>query len=305
MRPPSRHAITFVLITVLLDMVGFGLIIPVLPELIEEVGEMDLADASIIGGWMFFAFPARSSPSPDDGQSERPLRAPAALAAGDLRPVRRLPVLAFAPSVFWLFVGRAIAGLCGSSYVNANAYIADVTAPRPRQSLRHDGGRLRHRLRRGPAIGGLLGEFGPRVALLRGAGISAANFIYGCFVLPETLPPGKAPPVRVAAGQSLRHAQGLSPVCRRAAALRGAGRVLHRLLGLSGDLGLLGHGQVRLERVDGGLTLAAYGIVSAVFQGGLSGPAVARFGEYRVALIGCAWPSSRRSAMVWWARWRA
>ena len=125
--------VLFVLITVFLDMVGFGLIMPVLPKLIEDVGQVDIARAAVIGGWMFFAFSvAQFAFSPlmgnlSDRFGRRPLLllAIAGLGADYL-------LQAFAPDLIWLFVGRAIAGFCGSSWIIANAYLTDVTPPEDR-----------------------------------------------------------------------------------------------------------------------------------------------------------------------------
>lgn len=130
---PSRHAIIFVLLCVLLDMIGFGLIIPVLPALIEQVGQVSLAEASLIGGWMFFAFSmAQFAFSPLMGNlSDRFGRRPLLLLAIAGLGVDNL-LQGFAPTLVWLFIGRAIAGLCGSSWVIANAFITDITAPAER-----------------------------------------------------------------------------------------------------------------------------------------------------------------------------
>jgi DHA1 family tetracycline resistance protein-like MFS transporter len=190
--PPSvsRHATLFVLLTVLLDMVGFGIIIPVLPVLIEDVGHMSLAEATVIGGWMAFAFSITQflfSPlmgNLSDRFGRRPLLL---LAVGGLGVDYLLH--AWAPTLFWLFVGRAIAGFCGSSWVIANAYIADVTAPEERaKAFGIMGAAFGVGFVIGPAIGGLLGEFGPRVPFIVAAAISLLNLIYGWFVLPESLP---------------------------------------------------------------------------------------------------------------------
>jgi MFS transporter, DHA1 family, tetracycline resistance protein len=287
-KPPSRHAVTFVMLTVLLDMMGFGLIMPVLPELIEDVGHMSLAGASLIGGWMFFAFSiTQFAFSPLMGNlSDRFGRRPLLLLAVFGLGVDYL-FSAFAPSLFWLFVGRAIAGLCGSSYVIANAYIADVTAPDERaKAFGLMGAAFGIGFVLGPALGGLLGEFGPRVPFFVAAGISALNFIYGWFVLPETLPVEK----------------------RRAFDLRRANpfgtfavfRKYHGVLPLCAVLGVYffassvypaiwpfwGMAKFDWSVSTVGLSLAMFGVITAAFQGGLAGPAVARFGEYRVALIG-------------------
>ncbi len=286
--PVSRHAVTFVLITVFLDMVGFGLIMPVLPALIEEVGQMDLADAAWIGGWMFAAFSlAQFAFSPlvgnlSDRFGRRPLLLLAIFGLG-----ADYLFSALAPTIFWLFVGRVIAGVCGSSYVIANAYIADVTAPEDRaRAFGLVGAAFGVGFVLGPAIGGILGELGPRVPFYVAAFISGLNLIYGWFVLPETLPPEK----------------------RRAFEWRrsnpfGAFRVFARygsVLPLCAILGVYfmasavypaiwafwGMGKFGWSEGVVGLTLAAFGLVTAIFQGFVTGPAVARYGEWRVCLFG-------------------
>ncbi len=286
--PASSHAVVFALITVFLDMVGFGIIMPILPRLIEEVGHMDLAAASIIGGWMFVAFSlAQFVFSPlmgnlSDRYGRRPLLLLAIFGLG-------LDFLfcALAPNLSWLFVGRVLAGVCGSSYVIANAYIADVTPPEGRaRAFGLMGAAFGVGFVLGPAIGGLLGEFGARVPFFVAAAISGLNFLYGWFVLPETLTPDK----------------------RRAFEWRranpfGALLIFRRYAGVLPLLGVLtvfffassvypavwafwGIAKFGWSAAMVGLTLAAFGIVTAVFQGVLTGPAVARLGEWRVALIG-------------------
>jgi len=164
-RPPGRHAVTFVFITVMMDMIGFGLVMPVLPRLIEEVGGTDLAGASLIAGWMYFAYggmqflfgPAVGNLS--DAYGRRPLL---------LLSVFGLAVdflfTALAPTLFLLFVGRVAAGICGASYTIANAYLADITKPEERARVFGlMGAAFGLGFVIGPAIGGLLGEFGPRV----------------------------------------------------------------------------------------------------------------------------------------------
>lgn len=290
MRPdaPSRHAVAFVLVAVALDMVGFGLVIPVLPALIGQVGAVSLAEASIIGGWMFVAFSATQFAfSPLMGNlSDRFGRRPLLLLAIFGLGVDYL-FSAFAPSVFWLFVGRAFAGLCGSSYVIANAYLADITAPEHRaRAFGLMGAAFGLGFVLGPALGGLLGELGPRVPFFVAAAVSALNLIYGWYVLPETLPPGRrrrfewrrANPfgtLRV----FLRH-DGVMPMCTVLLVYFFASSVYPAIWAFWG-IAKFGWSEAII-----GLTLAAFGIVMAAVQGGLTGPAVARFGEWNVALAG-------------------
>lgn len=284
----SRHAVTFVLITVFLDMVGFGLIMPVLPSLIEEVGHMGLADAAFIGGWMFAAFSiAQFAFSPLMGNlSDRYGRRPLLLLAIFGLGVDYL-FSALAPSLFWLFVGRIIAGICGSSYVIANAYIADVTAPEDRaKAFGMVGAAFGVGFVLGPAIGGLLGELGPRVPFFVAAGISMLNFVYGWFVVPETLPPekrrafewGRSNPF--GAFKVFRLYQGVLPMCAVLFVYFTASGVYPAIWPFWG-MAKFGWSEAMV-----GLSLAAFGIITAVFQGFVTGPAVKRFGEWRVCLAG-------------------
>jgi MFS transporter, DHA1 family, tetracycline resistance protein len=286
--PQSKHAIIFVFITVLLDMVGFGLIIPVLPSLIEQVGQVDVARASIIGGWMFFAFsvtqflfgPTLGNLS--DAYGRRPLLLLAVAGLG----IDYL-LHAFAPNLLWLFVGRAFAGLCGASYVIANAFIADVTAPEDRaKAFGLMGAAFGLGFVIGPAIGGLLGEYGPRVPFYFAAAISGLNLIYGYFVLPETLPKEKRRAFDWKRSNPLgtfrvfQQYSSVIPLCIVFAIYFFASSVYPAIwpywsiAKFDWSPGMIG------------VTLAAFGIVTAVFQGALAGPAVKRFGEIRVAIIG-------------------
>lgn len=287
-RDASRHAITFVFITVLLDMVGFGLIIPVLPRLIEDVGHLNVADASIIGGWMFFAFSATQflfSPvmgNLSDAYGRRPLLLLAVFGLG----VDYL-FSALAPSLAWLFVGRGIAGLCGSSYVIANAYIADVTQPEDRaKAFGLMGAAFGVGFVLGPALGGLLGEYGPRVPFYVAAGVSLLNFVYGWFVLPETLPLEKRRPMELARANPFgtfkvfRSYAGVLPLCVVLFIYCAATSVY------PATWAFWGIAKFQWSVATIGLTLAGFGIISAVFQGALAGSAVKWLGESRVALAG-------------------
>ncbi len=286
--PVSRHAVSFVLITVFLDMVGFGLIMPVLPALITEVGGMALADAAFVGGWMFAAFSVgQFAFSPLMGNlSDRFGRRPLLLLAIFGLGVDYL-FSALAPSIFWLFVGRIIAGICGSSYVIANAHIADVTAPEDRaRAFGLVGAAFGVGFVLGPAIGGLLGELGPRVPFYVAAAISGLNLIYGWFVLPETLPPEKRRAFEVrrsnpfGAFRVFRQYQGVVPLCAVLFVYFLASAVYPAIWPFWG-MAKFGWSEAVV-----GLTLAGFGIVTALFQGVVTGPVVARFGEWRVCLFG-------------------
>lgn len=286
--PPSRHAVSFVLLVVFLDMMGVGLILPVLPKLIEAVGEMSVAEASRIGGGMFAAFSlAQFVAAPLMGAlSDRFGRRPLLLLAIGGLGVDFL-FHAVAPTVFWLFIGRLIAGVCGSSYVIANAYLADVTAPENRaRAFGLMGAALGLGFVLGPALGGLLGGFGPRVPFWVAAAISGANFLYGLVVLPETLPPEK----RRALNWREANPLGMFAVFRRA---RGQGRfvAVYALYFFGSAVypaiwSFWGIAKFGWSEAMIGVSLAAFGMVWAVVQGGLTGPAARWIGEERAALLG-------------------
>ena len=285
---PSRHAIYFVLITVLLDMIGFGLIIPVLPVLIETVGHMTLAEASLVGGWMFFAYSAAQfvfgplMGNLSDTFGRRPL-----LLLAILGLLLDYILQAWAPTLTWLYVGRAISGVCGASWIIANAYIADITTPQDRAKYYGMmGAAFGLGFVLGPALGGLLGEYGPRVPFIAAAIIAGVNLVYGYFVLPETLAPQhrrrfewrRANPF--GAFKVFQSYHGVVPMCI----------VLFSFFFFSSVYPAIwsfwGMAKFGWSTSMVGLTLAIFGLCMAAAQGGLTGPLVKRFGEWNVALFG-------------------
>ncbi|MBB6326055.1 DHA1 family tetracycline resistance protein-like MFS transporter [Algoriphagus iocasae] len=190
MRQNSKRSLLFIFITILVDVIGLGVIIPVVPSLIEELTGEGLSQASQYGGWLLFSFAAMQfvfSPIMG-GLSDRFGR----------RPVLLLSLLglgidyvfhAFAPTLFWLFVGRLVAGIFGASFTTATAYIADISTPEKRsQNFGLIGAAFGLGFIIGPVIGGMAGaEFGPRAPFLVAAALSLLNVLYGYFVLPESL----------------------------------------------------------------------------------------------------------------------
>ena len=184
-------AIGFIFITLLIDVIGFGIIIPVMPKLIETLEHVNVSEASVVGGWLLVAFAATQFCfSPLVGNlSDRYGRRPVLLASL-LGFAADYLFLSFAPTLSWLFVGRVIAGITGASFTTASAYIADISKPEERaKNFGMIGAAFGLGFIIGPAIGGLLGGFGPRVPFMVAAGLCFLNFLYGFFVLPESLPP--------------------------------------------------------------------------------------------------------------------
>jgi MFS transporter, DHA1 family, tetracycline resistance protein len=184
-------AISFIFITILIDCIGFGVIIPVMPSLITELTGVVNSEASRLGGYLLFAFAAMQflcSPIMG-GLSDQYGRRPVLLASLFGFGLDYI-FLAFAPSLGWLFVGRLIAGAMGASFTTAGAYIADISTPEKRaQNFGMIGAAFGLGFIIGPAIGGFLGSYGARVPFLVAAGLSLLNWLYGFFILPESLKP--------------------------------------------------------------------------------------------------------------------
>ncbi len=196
MNPPlanraRKAALAFIFVTVLIDVLAFGLIIPVLPHLVEQFvgGETDLA-AYWIGAFAFVFAAIQFVTSPIQGAlSDRFGRRPVILLSC-LGLGLDFIFMALAPTLAWLFVGRVISAITSASFTTANAYVADVTAPENRaKSYGMIGAAFGLGFIVGPLVGGLLGEIDLRLPFWFAAALALLNFCYGLFVLPESLPP--------------------------------------------------------------------------------------------------------------------
>ncbi len=183
------NALMFIFITILIDVIGIGIIIPVLPKLITELTGGDMSVAARYGGWLLFAYAIMQfifSPI-IGGLSDRYGRRPVLLLSLMGLGIDYL-FLALAPSIGWLFIGRLLAGISGASFTTASAYIADVSPPEKRaQNFGLIGAAFGLGFIIGPVLGGLLGHFGSRVPFFAAAGLSLLNWLYGYFILPESL----------------------------------------------------------------------------------------------------------------------
>lgn len=284
---PSR-TIPFIVATIFMDAVGFGIIMPVLPQLVMEVGKIDLPHAIEVGAWIglvmaiatFVASPVLGNLSDRFGRRRVLLLALGGLAVDYalLTVVETLP---------WLFVARALSGIFGGSYAAAQAAIADITVPEQRaRNFGFVGAAFGVGFVAGPALGGFLGEISPRAPFVAAAILAAANMLYGLFIFPETLPPER------------RRAFDW----RRANPL-GAFRTMRTLPGMNGVAAVLVLWQIaslvypmtwsfyciaQLGWTPGmiGASLAAVGVMIALGQVFVVGPAVARFGERDAATLG-------------------
>jgi MFS transporter, DHA1 family, tetracycline resistance protein len=284
--PRSRAAFVFIFITILLDMVALGIIIPVLPSLVLGfVGGDTPRSAEVLGAfgtaWALMQFllsPTLGALSDRFGRRPVILISNAGMGADYI-------LMALAPSLSWLFVGRVISGITSASIGTAFAYVTDVTPPEQRGArfgllgVAFGAGFVF-----GPAIGGLTGAIDPRLPFWIAAALSLANTLYGWLILPESLP----------------LASRMAFSWRRANPL-GALKLLsahHELFGLATVefLGLLAHAvlpsiavlymlyRYGFDERTVGFVLAAVGVCAMLVQGALIGPAIKRFGE-RIALI--------------------
>ena len=185
----KQAALGFIFITMLLDVIGWGIIIPVIPPLIEELIDGTISEAAKIGGWLTFAYAITQFVfAPVIGNlSDKFGRRPVILCSLFGFFLDYL-LLAFAPTITWLFIGRIIAGITGASITTASAYIADISTPENRaKNFGLIGAAFGLGFIIGPVIGGLLGQYGARIPFYATAILCLLNFLYGYFVLPESL----------------------------------------------------------------------------------------------------------------------
>ena len=284
-RQPS---IGFIFVTLLLDILGLGLIIPVLPELVKSFTGGDFGQASTTLGIMTAIFAlmqfvfAPILGSLSDQYGRRPVILISLLGSG-----LDYLLLAFAPTLSWLFVGRVIAGITSANITAATAYIADVSPPEKRaQNFGLLGAAFGLGFTLGPALGGLLGGFGARVPFFVVAGITLLNWLYGYFVVPESLPVENRRPFDWRRANPIGSLWGLTkyPI----------------VLGLAGTLLLTGLAQNALQSTwvlyteyrfgwstqAVGLSLAVVGISAMIVQGGFIRTIIPKLGERRSLIYG-------------------
>lgn len=289
-RRGRRAGMPFILVTLFLDILGIGIIVPVLPGLVDAFVGGDASEAApwyaaIVAGYALMQFlfaPLLGSLS--DRFGRRPVVLLSLLGFG-----ANYLILAFAPSLAWLFVGRLLAGVTGATITVGNAYIADVSTEADRtRNFGLVGAAFGLGFVLGPALGGILGDVGLRVPFLASAAVVLANALYGFLVLPESLPPEARRPF------AWRRANPLGGVLGLRAYPLVAGLVFAYLFFSLGQRGMetifvlytdyrFGWGPR-----ENGLALGLVGVMAAIVQGGLVRPVAARFGERRTVVAGLA-----------------
>ncbi len=290
---PRRAAIAFIFVTALLDVVALGIVIPVLPKLVQEfMGGDTVRAAEIYGlfGTVWALMQLLCSPTLgalSDRFGRRPIILLSNLGLG-----LDYVVMALAPSIGWLLFGRVLSGITAASFSTAGAYIADVTPPERRAAgFGLLGAAFGLGFVLGPAIGGVLGDVDPRLPFWVAGALSLANAVYGFFILPESLPPGPRT-------FSWRRANplGAFSLLRSHPEVLGLAAVMILFYlaheSLPSTFVLYAHHRYGWDERIVGLTLAAVGICAMVVQGGLVRPVVARVGERRALLAGLVFGSA-------------
>ncbi len=283
-----NHSALFVLVTIFIDAIGFGLIMPVLPQLLMTVGRLDLSHAIGIGAWMGLAMAIASFFSaPVLGNlSDRFGRRPVLIIALGFLALDYL-LLAVANTLPLIFIGRVMSGAFGGSYAPAMAAVADVSTPEDRaKTFGFVSAAFGIGFVLGPALGGLLGEFGPRTPFYVASGMAALNVLYGLLAFPETLPPAR----RRSFDWRRANPLGALDAARAAPGMIGVAVVLTlwQIASLVYPLTWSFYAIAALGWSAGmiGLSLAAVGVTIALSQIFITGPAVKRFGERDAATIG-------------------
>jgi DHA1 family tetracycline resistance protein-like MFS transporter len=284
----GRNPLIFIFVTRLIDAIGFGIVMPVLPQLLLHMGAPNVSSAVRIAGALLVVYAALQfvcGPvigNLSDHFGRRPVILGSLLAFGF-----DYTLMGFAPSIGWLFLGRAVAGIAGAVYVPANAFIADVTPPEKRaHAFGIVGSAFGLGFILGPALGGFLGELGPRAPFFAAGALAGLNLLFGMFVLPESLPPER----RRAFSWRRANPLGAALAIRRHEAVMGFAFVT--LLYLIGNnvypstWAFFMTAKFNWSPAMIGASLAATGLAMGIVQAGLTGRIVHAIGEVRAALMG-------------------
>ncbi len=284
-----KRALTFIFVTVLIDAIGFGIVVPVFPSLIVTLSGRDLAGAAQVSGWIMFLYAVTQFVCGPviGGLSDRFGRRPVLLASLIAFGLDYL-VAAFAPTLAWLIVARLVAGVTGASFPTAYAYIADISPPEKRgANFGIIGMAFGFGFIIGPALGGIVAQFGPRVPFMLAAGLAFANAAYGYFVLPESLKPENRRPFDLTRANPAGALMRLRAQHPRVLLL--AATVLVWTLGYQSLYSTWNYFTIeRFQWSAGqiGWSLAAVGLSGAIVQGVLSRRLLPRYGARNVIVGG-------------------
>ena len=278
----------FVALIVFVDMVGVGLIIPVMPSLLEGLTGASIDRTAVIGGWLIFAYAGMQFLFAPiiGGLSDRYGRRPVLLLTVLLLGVD-YAIMAMAPDLWWLFIGRILSGAMGASWAAANSCVADVAKPEERgKYFGLLGGAGASGFVIGPAIGGILGSYGDRIPFFAAAVLCVAGAAIGYFVLRETLPETKR------RGFTMARANPFGTIVQMSKTpivLGFLGIIFLTQLASQSTFAVWAYYNVLAfgwNEIEIGLSVALYGLLLAVVQGALTGPFIARFGPVAACVAG-------------------
>jgi DHA1 family tetracycline resistance protein-like MFS transporter len=286
--PQSNLTLACVLVTILLDMLGYGIILPVLPTLIGQLTGGTVAQAAVLGGYLVFAYSLMQFMfGPTLGNlSDRFGRRPIILIALAGLTID-YTIMGFANTVVLLFIGHTIAGISGASVATATAYIADIT---PREKRAHRFGLIGAAIGLGfiigPVVGGVLGEIGPRWPFYAAAALAGANLLFGFFVLPESLGRDKRRPFDIRRANPFGVLWSLSrnPVVLWLLAVLGLFVLASQAFPSVWNFFTIEVLDFSSSQI--GLALGAFGVGFALSQALLIGPVTKRIGEWPTVFLG-------------------
>ncbi|HXZ67511.1 MAG TPA: TCR/Tet family MFS transporter [Alphaproteobacteria bacterium] len=284
----GNHALAFIMILLVLDTIGFGITVPVMPLLVTHLTGADLSSAALYGGWLMFIYALMQflfSPMIGNLSDAFGRRSVLLISVGTLA-IDYL-IMATAPNITWLFVGRTLSGIAGATTATASAYIADITPPENRaRGFGMIGAAWALGFTVGPAIGGFLGSIGPRAPFLASAGLAFINLLYGVFVLHESLSKDKRRPFvlwRANPLGALLDLRGFNSVFA-VFAIYILYLVAHEVYSATWTYFVMQ--KFNWSQIEIGAALAVVGLSSAAVSGGLTGRAVKRLGEVGVVYLG-------------------
>jgi MFS transporter, DHA1 family, tetracycline resistance protein len=286
----NSKAIFFILVTVLIDVIGIGIIIPIMPSLYQELTGGTVSEASQYSAYLVFIYALMQfifSPiigGLSDQYGRRPVLLLSMFGFG-----LDFIFLALAPSIGWLFVGRIISGIAGASFTTANAYIADVTEPEKRaQSFGMIGAAFGIGFIIGPSLGGILGEYGTRIPFWVSAGLSLCNWLYGYFILPESLKPENRRKFDIKRANPIGSLLNLRKYPYVLALVLSLFLVNIARFATEGTWSFYTIEKFHWSKMEVGLSLGFVGLMVAIVQGGLIRLIIPKLGQERSLYLGLA-----------------
>lgn len=286
----NSKAIFFILVTVLIDVIGIGIIIPIMPSLYQELTGGTVSEASQYSAYLVFIYALMQfifSPiigGLSDQYGRRPVLLMSLFGFG-----LDFIFLALAPNIGWLFVGRVISGIAGASFTTANAYIADITEPEKRaQSFGMIGAAFGLGFIIGPSLGGILGEYGTRIPFWVSAGLAILNWLYGYFILPESLLPENRRKFDIKRANPIGSLLNLKKYPYVLALVLSLFLVNVSNFATQGTWSFYGIEKFAWSKLEVGLSLGFVGLMVAIVQGGLIRVIIPKLGQEKSLFLGLA-----------------